>query len=218
LQKNKISVEALVANTNERGKAYVRFNKALCGKIYRGAHVYFGNADPIPCDYDKAKETAAKLSFNAQTFNLQSAYNLPPDPGAEGKKTLEGIDANNNGVRDDVEIAIYNYAPRPDQERYRQALIQWAKAMQKEIMVSRSKPLELLLEVNREHARASECIKTVSYGNGLEELRFLQKTVHDTVQRQKESRAFNERARQNQYRWWKASGDPVPCDYDKEKK
>ena len=31
---------------------------------------------------------------------------LPPDPGAAGKKTLAGIDANGNGIRDDVEIYI----------------------------------------------------------------------------------------------------------------
>lgn len=31
---------------------------------------------------------------------------VPPDPGEEGKKTLAGIDSNNNGVRDDVERAI----------------------------------------------------------------------------------------------------------------
>ena len=31
---------------------------------------------------------------------------LPPHPGREGRATLQGIDSNGNGVRDDVEIAI----------------------------------------------------------------------------------------------------------------
>ena len=34
-------------------------------------------------------------------------HTLPPDPGAAGKVTVLGIDSNNNGVRDDVEIWIY---------------------------------------------------------------------------------------------------------------
>ncbi|MDR3162380.1 MAG: hypothetical protein LBT81_00765 [Helicobacteraceae bacterium] len=38
--------------------------------------------------------------------NGHSGVILPPDPGSEGRKTLEGIDSNNNGVRDDVEIAV----------------------------------------------------------------------------------------------------------------
>jgi hypothetical protein len=33
--------------------------------------------------------------------NGQNGVILPPDPGNEGKKTLEGIDSNNDGVRSD---------------------------------------------------------------------------------------------------------------------
>ena len=36
---------------------------------------------------------------------------LPPDPGEAGKATLEGIDSNGNGVRDDVERAIAKLYP-----------------------------------------------------------------------------------------------------------
>ena len=35
-----------------------------------------------------------------------SEETLPPDPGEEGKITLEGIDSDEDGVRDDVEIQI----------------------------------------------------------------------------------------------------------------
>ncbi|MDR1912515.1 MAG: hypothetical protein LBQ52_09270 [Helicobacteraceae bacterium] len=139
---------------------------------------------------------------------------LPPDPGSEGRKTLEGIDSNNNGIRDDVEIAIYNYAPRPDQERYRAALIQLAKVMQKEMKVFSSK-LDILLEVQRESNRASECIKKVSPGNGVEELRFLQKALHNTPQRERASSSFNNKIKQSGKNILASSGDPVPCDYDK---
>jgi hypothetical protein len=39
---------------------------------------------------------------------------LPADPGEEGKKTLEGIDSNHDGLRDDLEVFIYrNYDDKP---------------------------------------------------------------------------------------------------------
>ncbi|MCJ2544664.1 hypothetical protein [Thermostichus vulcanus] len=55
--------------------------------------------------------------------------NLPPDPGEEGKRTLEGIDADGDGVRDDVQRAIYRLEPRD--ERKRRAMLQYAKALQR---------------------------------------------------------------------------------------
>lgn len=37
---------------------------------------------------------------------------LPPDPGAAGKQTLAGIDHNDNGVRDDVELFLRRHFSR----------------------------------------------------------------------------------------------------------
>jgi hypothetical protein len=37
--------------------------------------------------------------------------NLPLDPGVAGEVTIEGIDANGNGVRDDLELAIFAAYP-----------------------------------------------------------------------------------------------------------
>lgn len=63
--------------------------------------------------------------------------NLPPDPGIAGKQTLAGIDSNNNGVRDDLERAIYFKYPKDKQKR--QLLYQAAKAAQFEIEVGGEK-------------------------------------------------------------------------------
>ncbi|UJF18992.1 hypothetical protein L0B53_05160 [Vibrio sp. SS-MA-C1-2] len=42
---------------------------------------------------------------------------IPPDPGGEGKLTLEGIDSNKNGFRDDVEREAYRLFPNdPDKQ------------------------------------------------------------------------------------------------------
>lgn len=73
---------------------------------------------------------------------------LPPDPGEEGKKTLEGINSNNDkwGLRDDIErfIAIeHKDAPIENRE----VLSQYAKIVQDSIRDSKDK------EKSREHAQ-----------------------------------------------------------------
>jgi len=58
--------------------------------------------------------------------------NLPPDPGAAGKATLEGIDSDNDGVRDDVQRwIVMSY---PNSQKTRAALMQATKTMQQFIM------------------------------------------------------------------------------------
>jgi len=56
--------------------------------------------------------------------------NLPPDPGALADKTVQGVDANHNGIRDDVERAIFKL--HPDSARIRAAELQYAMALQME--------------------------------------------------------------------------------------
>lgn len=57
---------------------------------------------------------------------------LPPDPGEAGKATLEGIDSDNDGVRDDVQR--YIALTYPDSERTRAALTQYAKVRQNSLL------------------------------------------------------------------------------------
>lgn len=54
--------------------------------------------------------------------------NLPHDPGEAGKATLEGIDSDGDGVRDDVQRWIA--MTYPDSEKTRAALTQRTKTMQ----------------------------------------------------------------------------------------
>ena len=57
--------------------------------------------------------------------------NLPPDPGADADKTIAGIDANKNNIRDDVELAIFK--AYPDSAKTRAVLLQYALALQMEV-------------------------------------------------------------------------------------
>jgi len=55
----------------------------------------------------------------------QHLANLPPDPGEAGKATIDGIDADKDGVRDDVQRFIYE--TWPESERARRVLYEIAK-------------------------------------------------------------------------------------------
>jgi len=81
--------------------------------------------------------------------------NLPPDPGEEGKQTLEGIDADGDGVRDDVQRWIYRRYP--NDELKRKAMLRYAKTLQASIVnVDRDRPEEVRQRAI-ETLRANDC-------------------------------------------------------------
>lgn len=77
------------------------------------------------------KETAkiiAQIRATKLTLDDVLGKNLPPDPGADADKTLQGIDANKNGIRDDVELAIFKQYPTS--AKMRAQLLQYALSLQ----------------------------------------------------------------------------------------
>src|SRR3990167_11282788 len=66
---------------------------------------------------EKTAEQVAKLHATILTLDDVMGKNVPPDPGAEADKTVQGIDANENGIRDDVELAIFKEYPNSAKTR-----------------------------------------------------------------------------------------------------
>lgn len=63
----------------------------------------------------------------------QHLANLPPDPGPQGMKTIEGIDSDKDGVRDDVQrFIVLNWG---HSERAVRALMMLAKELQLRVVV-----------------------------------------------------------------------------------
>ena len=58
--------------------------------------------------------------------------NLPSDPGALADATVQGVDANQNGIRDDVELAVFK--EYPNSAKTRAVLLQYALALQMEVI------------------------------------------------------------------------------------
>lgn len=110
---------------------------------------------PFYIQNQKTDEQVAKIHTTKLTMDDVMGVNLPPDPGAEADKTVAGIDANANGIRDDVELAIFK--EYPNSAKTRAVLLQYALALQMEV----TQPFvntEIATEVVREQSRAYDCV------------------------------------------------------------
>ncbi len=88
----------------------------------------------IPAVGEKERTKDAVAYIHAQKITLSDVMgsNLPPPPNKqENDATVEGVDVNNNGVRDDVELAIFE--KYPDSPSVRAAQLQYAMALQMEL-------------------------------------------------------------------------------------
>jgi len=107
---------------------------------------------------DKTNEQVAKIHNTKLTMDDVIGKNLPPDPGAEADKTIQGIDANKNGIRDDVELAIFK--AYPDSAKTRAALLQYALALQMEAAQTVVNE-EVVIATVQEEDRADICVADV---------------------------------------------------------
>ena len=86
----------------------------------------------------------------------EPTLNLPPDPGPAGDATIEGVDANDNGIRDDIErwIAL----TYPNSEKTRQALIQNYYPLQNFMIHAREGDRDSVYNDMDAFHRATECL------------------------------------------------------------
>jgi hypothetical protein len=82
----------------------------------------------------KTDTEVEKIHNTKLTLDDVMGKNLPPDPGANADQTIAGVDANQNGIRDDVELAIFN--TYPNSAKTRAVLLQYALALQMEVTQS----------------------------------------------------------------------------------
>ena len=83
----------------------------------------------LSSQYKYALQLVEKMKTDRVTLVDVMGGHLPPQPDeAENGATLEGVDANHNGIRDDVELAIFKL--HPSSARIRAAELQYAKYLQ----------------------------------------------------------------------------------------
>jgi len=107
----------------------IRIPLAVIVVLYVGLVLY-----RVPAAFERAKtkETIDKIQAQKLTLRDVTGENLPPEPDPALKDaTVEGVDANGNGIRDDVELAIFKLYP--DSARIRAAELQYAMELQTEL-------------------------------------------------------------------------------------
>jgi hypothetical protein len=82
---------------------------------------------------------------------------LPPNPGEAGKQTLEGIDSDSNGIRDDVQRWIYG--DRFKDVRTTDVLSRYASAEQRYLVGSAS--VSEMVASQIEMFRAWNCLRSI---------------------------------------------------------
>lgn len=99
-------------------------------------------------------EQVQKIHASKITLADVMGDNLPPVP-KNPDATVEGVDANKNGVRDDVELAIFE--EYPDSAKTRAVLLQYAHALQMEV----TQPIVntgTVIAVAKEGSQAAGCL------------------------------------------------------------
>lgn len=123
----------------------------------------------------KTADTVEMIHSQKLTMADVEGSNLPPTPDPElVDATVEGIDANENGIRDDVELAIFK--KYPSDRKTRAAALQYAKAEQRFLTdVFNTPTWKAAAEVD---ARANICLSRVS--SGYTEQEFVESLVLNT--------------------------------------
>lgn len=119
-------------------------------------------------DKEATEEAVAAIHANKLTW-ADINGDLPPEPdAATNNATLAGVDSNQNGIRDDVERAIYiKYKSTP---KVAIAMLQYAKALQMEFTHVRNS--ETLVAVIQVESRGSLCVLDTEKSDEVAELVF----------------------------------------------
>ncbi len=130
-----------------------------------------------------AKNLAKPLQITLIILEPGPGGGLPPDPGEEGRATLEGIDSDGDGIRDDIQRFIA--LTHPDSEKLRAGLTQFTRVVQEALLVRDDKPLSL--NASSRSDRAIECLYFLLSSGAADVINELHAEILNTVER---SRAY----------------------------
>ncbi|MBI3442959.1 MAG: hypothetical protein HY007_04280 [Candidatus Sungbacteria bacterium] len=143
----------------------------------------------------KTNEQVAKIHATKLTLDDVMGKNLPPDPGPLADQTVAGIDANRNGIRDDVELAIFKQYPAS--AKTRAVLLQYALALQMEVtqvIVSEGTVIAAIQEEDRSYLCVGKILSRDNMDKFISESDRLRLSVKDrqfnTEQRKKARKDF----------------------------
>jgi len=119
-------------------------------------------ATGVVTTYHNPQNTAFAPIQDTSAFNTCATSGLPPDPGDAGKLTLEGIDSDHDGIRDDLQrYIVLTYGSSPVTVN---ALEQAVKTVQAEILDAGSH--QQAVDDATAMIRNIECLSAVRPGDG----------------------------------------------------
>jgi hypothetical protein len=136
----------------------------------------------------KTNAEVEKIHNTKLTLDDVMGTNLPPDPGTSADTTIAGVDANGNGIRDDVELAIFQ--AYPNSAKTRAVLLQYALALQMEFI----QPIinkETVTAVAEDEGSAYMCIGEITSRKDFSKFMQISDELHSFV----ENRQLNTDAR-----------------------
>ncbi len=122
--------------------------------------------------------------FRAEALPVELTFSsiaLPPDPGEAGKATLEGIDSNGNGVRDDIERWIaFTYVGEASVLKVMNdaAIVRGAS-----IQSGQAKDRERAMDMSRQYFRITQCLDYLIADRAFDSLMDLTARHLDTANR-----------------------------------
>lgn len=138
------------------------FNALTKGTIYTIDITFFSESDSKKGAYDGTIHLTRGNSTVSRPFPVIINNGIPPDPGETGKTTLEGIDSDGDGVRDDIQrYIVLNY---PDSKRMQEAFFYDAKNLQTMLLVADNE--EKSIENHKKSISSLDCIVAVAEDEG----------------------------------------------------
>ena len=125
---------------------------------------------PAVLEKEKTQKTVEFIQAQKITRADVEGVNLPPEPDlALRDATIEGIDENKNGIRDDVELEIFRRYP--NDQVLRAAMLQYAMGLQ--LYLTHVFNSETWAVASEQISRGRSCLaETYSRENAKEHLRF----------------------------------------------
>ncbi len=139
-------------------KIMLGFTGLILAALIFGSIYYYLKAQDK--NYDALIAKAAKKQREHSEFIEFYGEMEPVIPGKdENSKTLLGIDANNNGVRDDIDVWVNRSALTQNENL---AMKQYARAKQEWLRVCDQKLVDEVIVVNKKIENATTCLAAMS--------------------------------------------------------
>jgi hypothetical protein len=162
---------------------------------------------------DKINVQVEKIHNTKLTLDDVMGKNLPPDPGVLADTMVQGIDANNNGIRDDVELAVFK--EYPNSAKTRAVLLQYALVLQMQLTLPllTTETATALIEDN--DSRANVCLWNLSSRSNMKKFLADMKKYESFIEQLQFNNEQRKKAQENFYEYVRSySMSNDGCDLD----